>query len=330
MSDESLVMNHCSVCAFSTDHYQSFEEHCESVHFPPGSRKHRKFVRTRKDNDLETSPKVDVHETKPLLGLRFSDKGFVRGRRYERKPNRGSEQPTNIRCNLCSSDARDGRDLVVHKLTAHGLCKYTCSKCDFKTRMAASMSIHGQRAHQETIKLKFACGFCPASDKMYSMQEHLATTHPDEFNKRMAAQLYYCNFCDFQNISERKLMRHIPIVHPDEGVVSIPEDNDDVTAIEDDDGEKNKPASKTLVTSEEINVEVLKLLERRSIPGVGKQYVCKACGKSGEFSQNMRCHIETHIKNIAVPCPKCDRIFGTRSNLRQHAKKDHDINISIK
>lgn len=323
-SDESLIMCHCNVCAFSTDDYKSFEEHCESVHFPPGSRK-RTYTRQGNDNLMETPPKIDVKEVKPSFNKRF-----VR-RAKEINPNRERDkgQPTNIRCSLCASDARDGRDLVVHKLIAHGFCKYTCSKCDFKTRMAATMSIHGQRAHQETIKLKFACGFCPVSDKMYGMQDHMTSAHSDEFNRRMTAKLYYCNFCDFQNISERKLLRHIPIVHPDDEVVNIPEDNDDVAAIEVNKGERGITTSKKLVTAEEINAEVSKLLERQSIPGVGKQYVCKACGKSGEFSQNMRTHIETHIGNIAVPCPKCAKIFGTRSSLRSHAKKDHDINLSI-
>ena len=272
--------------------------------------------------DQESSQHADGLEIKPLS----SNKSMLKVE-YEMNPNRerDRENPTNIRCNICSSDARDGRDLVVHKLVAHGLCKYTCSKCDFKTRMAASMSIHGQRAHQETIKLKFACGFCPVSDRMYGMQEHLTGEHKDEYNKRMSAKLYYCNFCDFQNISERKLMRHIPIVHPGEGDISTPEDNDGITVLEVNNGAKRK-----LVTGEEINVEVSKLLGRKSIPGVGKHFVCKACGKSGEFGQNIRIHIETHIDNIALPCPKCDKTFGTRSNLRAHAKKDHDLNVSIR
>ena len=39
--------------------------------------------------------------------------------------------------------------------------------------------------------------------------------------------------------------------------------------------EKRKSASRKLVTTEEINVEVNKLLGRQSIPGVGKHFVCK-------------------------------------------------------
>ena len=257
----------------------------------------------------------------------FSNKGL-----YEMNPERErrSDCPTNIRCNICASDARDGRDLVVHKLITHGLCKYTCSKCDFKTRMAANMSVHSQKAHQESMKMKIACGFCPMSGKMYAMKEHLTTAHPNEFNKRMVAKLYYCNFCDFQNISERKLNRHIPAVHLDEGLVIIPDDNNDVAVIEANSEEKRKDASRKLVTAEEINVEVSKLLGRKSITGLGKRFVCKACGKSGELGPNMRIHIETHIDNIAIPCPKCDKVFGTRASLRTHARKDHDMNVSLK
>ena len=187
-SSDEAILCHCNVCSFSTEDYKTFEGHCESVHFLPGSRKRK-------------------------------------GRE------RGSDHPTNIRCNICSSDARDGRDLLVHKLTEHGLCKFTCPKCDFKTRTATTMSIHGQRAHQETIKLKFACGFCSVSNKMETMQAHLMMAHPDKFKKRVVAKLYYCNFCDFQNISERKLMKHVHVAHPGEGVISIPENHDDLPVI---------------------------------------------------------------------------------------------------
>ena len=195
--------------------------------------------------------------------------------------------------------------------------------------MSATMSIHGQKAHQESIKLKFVCGFCPMIGKMYAMRDHLTTAHPDEFNKRMVAKLYKCNFCDFQNISERKLQRHIPAVHPDaeQEVVNIPDDNDDLAVIEVGTEEKRKSASRKLVTTEEINVEVNKLLGRQSIPGIGKHFVCKACGKTGELGQNMRTHIEIHIDNIAIPCPKCNKIFRSRPALRTHAKKDHDMNV---
>ena len=257
----------------------------------------------------------------------FSNRGL-----YELNPERErrSDCPTNIRCNICASDARDGRDLVVHKLITHGLCKYTCSKCDFKTRMAATMSVHGQKAHKESIKMKLSCGFCPMSGKMYATKAHLTTAHPNEFNKRMIAKLYYCNFCDFQNISERKLNRHIPAVHRDEGVVNIPDDDDDLAVIEVNPEENRKDGSRKLVTAEEINVEVSKLLGRQSIPGVGKNFVCKACGKTGELGQNMRTHIETHIHNIAIPCTKCDKIFRTRPALRHHVKKEHDMNVSLK
>merc|ERR1739838_714568 len=124
------------------------------------------------------------------------------------------------------------------------------------------MSVHGQKAHKESIKMGLSCGFCPMSGKMYAMKEHLTTAHPHEFNKRMVAKLYYCNFCDFQNISERKLNRHIPAVHPDEGVVIIPDVNNDVAVIEANSEEKRKDASIKLVTAEEINVEVSKLLGR--------------------------------------------------------------------
>ena len=181
LNEEGLIMCHCNVCSFSTDDYKTFEEHCEVVHFPPGSRKHKKTKRMRKDTGMKVERKAI-----------FSNKGH-----YEMNPDRErrSDCPTNIRCNICASDARDGRDLVVHKLITHGLCKYTCSKCDFKTRMAATMSVHGQKAHKESIKMKLSCGFCPMSGKMYATKEHLTTAHPNEFNKRMVAKLYYCNFC---------------------------------------------------------------------------------------------------------------------------------------
>ena len=320
-TDESQILSHCKVCSFSTDDFKSFEEHCETIHFPPGTRRKRgrkKKLQLNGNDEVKRVKKEPSQLRKKLLPI------------YEKNPNRKNDGPTNIRCNICSSDARDGRDLIVHKLTTHGLCKYACSKCDYKTRHCNAMSAHGYKEHQQSIRLKLACGFCPAYEKVYAMQEHMFNAHPEEFKKKSLAKLYHCKYCDYQNISQRKFMRHTASVHPGESIEKFQSDNEEITTITIDEViAPNVNNSGKLVTASEINSEVDKLLGRQGIKGVGRHYVCKACGKTSEHIQNLRTHIEIHINNIEVSCPKCWKKFTTRSSLRAHAKKEHDTSLNI-
>ena len=52
-------------------------------------------------------------------------------------------------------------------------------------------------------------------------------------------------------------------------------------------------------------------------------YRCTLCGKTGNRSNNVKMHIETHIEGLEFPCDKCDKTFRSRNVLSSHNVKVH-------
>ena len=52
-------------------------------------------------------------------------------------------------------------------------------------------------------------------------------------------------------------------------------------------------------------------------------YACNTCGKEYKHS-HMKEHIEAiHLEGISAPCDFCEKIFRSRSGLRDHNRKYH-------
>ncbi|XP_071961271.1 uncharacterized protein [Antedon mediterranea] len=51
-----------------------------------------------------------------------------------------------------------------------------------------------------------------------------------------------------------------------------------------------------------------------------KNYICETCGKSFKLASALKCHQETHNKDIPYPCDKCDYVGHTRFSLYSHKK----------
>ena len=58
-------------------------------------------------------------------------------------------------------------------------------------------------------------------------------------------------------------------------------------------------------------------------PMYGRSFICKVCGKEGQFT-NIRDHIEAkHLEGISIPCNFCDRTCISRYSLRYHIRRNH-------
>ena len=54
-----------------------------------------------------------------------------------------------------------------------------------------------------------------------------------------------------------------------------------------------------------------------------RAFVCKICGKEGQFV-TVRDHIESnHLEGIVIPCSKCEKISNSRHTFRRHQKAVH-------
>ena len=58
-------------------------------------------------------------------------------------------------------------------------------------------------------------------------------------------------------------------------------------------------------------------------PMYGRSFICKVCGKEGQFT-NIRDHIEAkHLEGISIPCNFCERTCISRYSLRYHTRRNH-------
>ena len=54
-----------------------------------------------------------------------------------------------------------------------------------------------------------------------------------------------------------------------------------------------------------------------------RAFVCKICGKEGQFV-TVRDHIESnHLEGTVIPCSKCEKISNSRHTFRRHQKAVH-------
>ena len=64
---------------------------------------------------------------------------------------------------------------------------------------------------------------------------------------------------------------------------------------------------------DELDLEVKKLMENKD--GLWK---CAVCGKTATRKDNMRNHVETHVKGVSKTCHICNKSFANRASIQQH------------
>ena len=77
---------------------------------------------------------------------------------------------------------------------------------------------------------------------------------------------------------------------------------------------------------EDLNNKVKAMLEKtHNVAGNGKKaaYICKVCGKEGEYS-NVKRHIESnHLEGVLIPCNLCGKTSRSRHALAMHMRNMH-------
>ena len=69
------------------------------------------------------------------------------------------------------------------------------------------------------------------------------------------------------------------------------------------------------------NMEAKEAVDQLVIKNSRNNYECKACGKIGVRSSDMRKHVELHITGLSFECNVCGSTFNNRMNLNAHKKK---------
>ena len=80
--------------------------------------------------------------------------------------------------------------------------------------------------------------------------------------------------------------------------------------------------SVSLVNQDYSKEELAKIVDDLIIKN-GNMTVCKSCGKTSKWSQQMRQHVEIHIEGLSFPCPHCEYTFRSRNILKCHIQRSH-------
>ena len=72
---------------------------------------------------------------------------------------------------------------------------------------------------------------------------------------------------------------------------------------------------------QELDKQVKSMMEQsqnRTQDGTRCAFICQVCGKEG-YNSAIRNHIEAiHLEGVSLPCSLCERVFGSRHNLKRH------------
>jgi len=123
----------------------------------------------------------------------------------------------NIKCQICSSNCKNSKALIKHKIMVHGQCQYACRKCEYRHLKFSEMLIHSKKEHNHHLQpyqMAYLCGFCSFIGTTDTMENHLIDFHSKEFQKNLEnLQMFHCTTCDFQNINLFRLTSHTKFTH---------------------------------------------------------------------------------------------------------------------
>ena len=78
------------------------------------------------------------------------------------------------------------------------------------------------------------------------------------------------------------------------------------------------------VMSEEEKNNLKKTIDQHLERNDDGSWICKLCGKSAKWRQQMQYHVEgKHLEGMSLPCNLCEKIFRTRNSLLVHKTKFH-------
>ena len=82
----------------------------------------------------------------------------------------------------------------------------------------------------------------------------------------------------------------------------------------------NKEDDKVVLnTNIELNLQIEEMIEKNE--GIWK---CKVCGKTSKYKNNVRRHVETHIKGLSYECHFCNKNAANKNSLNVHMSRYHN------
>jgi hypothetical protein len=195
-------------------------------------------------------------------------------------------------CEMCNSDLKSKRALLMHVKTIHqGEKLLLCKQCNFTGSKPYEIQIHVAKVHEG--KKSFKCHICNyCSDHAGNLLSHIRKGH--EGNKT-----HQCNICAKFFHQRNGLKLHIEAVH---------------------EGKKTYQCTfcgKTFGFKSTLSTHIVSVHE-------GKLFECDRCDNKFTQKGNLRIHIATvHEKKRPFACEICGKSFQHKNVVKRHLKLVH-------
>ena len=195
-------------------------------------------------------------------------------------------------CELCNSDFKSKRALLMHVKTVHeGEKLLPCNQCSFFGSKPYEIEIHVAKVHER--KKDFQCHICNYfSNNAGNLLLHIRKVHE-------GTKTYQCNVCAKLFHQRNGLKLHIESVH---------------------EGKKTHQCTfcgKTFGLKNSLSTHIITVHE-------GKTFGCDRCDKKFTQKGNLRIHIAAvHEKKRPFACEICGKSFQDKSGVKRHLKLVH-------
>ena len=186
-------------------------------------------------------------------------------------------------CLQCEFEAMHKSTLTEHNTTCHGKNKHSCHICEWKGRTEERLKNHNKSRHTDDSLKIYKCLHCEYKTRHSSkLPKHNSVNHSRYIPK------YFCDICEWEGISNKKLQNHIKLKH----------------------------AENTLRV--ELKQKIGKTIDNE------KQRQCPICLITLKNTLLQR-HLDRHSQIKVHKCDQCDKKFVTFYELNTH-KLIHNTN----
>lgn len=156
---------------------------------------------------------------------------------------------TELECPYCriSFKMKPSKHLTDHIQDKHGLCRYQCNECYYRSSELSNVLVHRKLEHKtneilvshvidcynaladgmveilECNKSLGRCIFCPVSDMKYSidgLEQHIIDTH-SSIERQILENKFYCLFCVYGSEKAYQIKQHMAVQHPSNELKAI-------------------------------------------------------------------------------------------------------------
>ena len=207
-------------------------------------------------------------------------------------------------CKVCGMNFARRDLLLSHNLTFHVTeKKFACDQCDFKTKLAKSLTTHKKRKHEQIREE--VCHICGKTffDK-YNLSQHLNIMHTE------GEKEFVCEKCGATYTTMMSLKGHVREKHPVYYLCSYCD-------------------KKMFLSQKKLRVHLLNAHNAKC--GTKDFYVCPKCQKCCTSFRELDEHLssEHEMKKDKHQCQLCnDKHFASSLTLKMHVVEFHDIDFS--